>query len=187
MATVNKKVMIPESVKSILVICLLTIGLTSIQGCSTSDSETSLPRPSCEDNIQNQGENGVDCGGPCSPCKAKLSASVNGSDWQAQGNINTSINGNSIIILSGNGTSTLSMIYTGPFTEGTYNLAAATYGITATAQNFISSEGSITFNSWDYANEQISGTFNFKAFDSSGSGDSVVVTQGNFSYVTFQP
>lgn len=24
--------------------------------------------PSCNDGIQNQGETGVDCGGPCSPC-----------------------------------------------------------------------------------------------------------------------
>lgn len=179
--------MIPETVKNIISIGLLAIGLTFIQGCATSDSETSKPRASCEDNIQNQGENGVDCGGPCNPCPPSLSATVNGSSWQAQGNINTSINGNSIIILSGNGTSTLSMIYTGPFTAGTYSLSAATYGITATAQNFISNDGTITFNSWDYANEQISGTFNFKAFDSSGSGDSVVVSQGNFSYVTFQP
>lgn len=179
--------MIPVPIKKKLIICFMSLGVMFIQGCATSDSETSQPRPSCEDNIQNQGENGVDCGGPCTACKAELSANINGSSWQAQGNISTSINGNSIIILSGNGTSTLSMIYTGPFTAGTYNLSAATYGITATSQNFLSSEGTITFTSWDYSNEQISGSFNFKAFDSSGSGDSVVVTQGIFGYVPFQP
>jgi len=27
-----------------------------------------LPCPSCEDGIQNQGEEGIDCGGPCKPC-----------------------------------------------------------------------------------------------------------------------
>jgi len=26
------------------------------------------PCPSCEDGIQNQGEEGIDCGGPCKPC-----------------------------------------------------------------------------------------------------------------------
>ncbi len=29
------------------------------------------PAPSCSDNIQNQGETGVDCGGPCLPCYLK--------------------------------------------------------------------------------------------------------------------
>lgn len=27
------------------------------------------PGPSCSDNIQNQGEEGIDCGGPCQPCE----------------------------------------------------------------------------------------------------------------------
>lgn len=30
------------------------------------------PAPSCFDNIQNQGETGIDCGGPCTPCAIKL-------------------------------------------------------------------------------------------------------------------
>lgn len=30
-----------------------------------------LPAPSCMDNTQNQGEFGVDCGGPCAPCELK--------------------------------------------------------------------------------------------------------------------
>lgn len=29
------------------------------------------PAPSCTDNIQNQGETGIDCGGPCIPCAIK--------------------------------------------------------------------------------------------------------------------
>ena len=29
------------------------------------------PAPSCFDNVQNQGETGVDCGGPCIPCAIK--------------------------------------------------------------------------------------------------------------------
>lgn len=31
----------------------------------------SLPAPSCTDNTKNQGELGVDCGGPCGPCELK--------------------------------------------------------------------------------------------------------------------
>lgn len=30
------------------------------------------PAPSCFDNIQNEGETGVDCGGPCAPCTSNL-------------------------------------------------------------------------------------------------------------------
>lgn len=30
-----------------------------------------IPAPSCHDNVQNQGETGVDCGGPCLPCYLK--------------------------------------------------------------------------------------------------------------------
>ena len=29
------------------------------------------PTPACNDNSQNQGETGVDCGGPCEPCEIK--------------------------------------------------------------------------------------------------------------------
>jgi len=30
---------------------------------------TIIQYPTCSDGIQNQGEEGVDCGGPCPPCK----------------------------------------------------------------------------------------------------------------------
>ncbi|MDB9782763.1 DUF5011 domain-containing protein [Winogradskyella sp.] len=36
---------------------------------STSIQESTLtPPPTCDDGIQNQGETGIDCGGPCAPC-----------------------------------------------------------------------------------------------------------------------
>ena len=31
-----------------------------------------LASETCADGIQNQGEDGIDCGGPCSPCGKKL-------------------------------------------------------------------------------------------------------------------
>lgn len=34
----------------------------------------------CSDGIQNQGEDGVDCGGPCSPCAVGLAGDTNGID-----------------------------------------------------------------------------------------------------------
>lgn len=168
----------------LLVITLLTVFFTS---CSSDDKGVTTPRASCSDNIQNQGELGIDCGGPCNDCTPELTANVDGAFWEADGNINTSVNGNSIIFLSGNGTSTLSMIYTGPFTVGTYNLAAATYGITATGQNFIGNTGTITFSSWNSSEGVVSGSFSFEAFDLSGVGDTVTVTQGKFNLVPYQP
>lgn len=32
------------------------------------------PAPTCNDGVINQSENGVDCGGPCAPCKKKIDA-----------------------------------------------------------------------------------------------------------------
>ncbi|OFY66828.1 MAG: hypothetical protein A3H98_10945 [Bacteroidetes bacterium RIFCSPLOWO2_02_FULL_36_8] len=36
--------------------------------CKKKDDDTVTPASKCSDGIQNQGETGVDCGGPCSPC-----------------------------------------------------------------------------------------------------------------------
>jgi hypothetical protein len=41
-------------------ICAFTTGVFNV-GCT-------IIAPTCEDGIQNQGETGVDCGGPCTPC-----------------------------------------------------------------------------------------------------------------------
>jgi len=46
------------------VACTLVAG----NGSSSSCLNTIGTQPSCSDGIQNQGETGVDCGGPCSPC-----------------------------------------------------------------------------------------------------------------------
>ena len=38
--------------------------------CTPFTIDITLPAPTCTDGIQNQGETGVDCGGPCPPCGA---------------------------------------------------------------------------------------------------------------------
>ncbi|MBL0342020.1 MAG: hypothetical protein IPP71_14490 [Bacteroidetes bacterium] len=38
---------------------------------------------SCGDGIRNQGETAVDCGGPCDPCYPRLSAVLNGTIWNS--------------------------------------------------------------------------------------------------------
>src|SRR5688572_3264083 len=47
---------------SAVVIALLL--MTMIGGCKKEDTST----PSCSDGIKNQGETGIDCGGPCTAC-----------------------------------------------------------------------------------------------------------------------
>src|SRR5829696_3181026 len=44
-------------------------------GCS-KDDEDSTPVPTCSDGIQNQGETGIDCGGPCTACALSARDSV---------------------------------------------------------------------------------------------------------------
>jgi len=47
---------------------------TELSGCGTEENKPPTVQgcvyiPTCSDSIQNQGETGVDCGGPCLPCK----------------------------------------------------------------------------------------------------------------------
>lgn len=166
---------------------LLIVGCLLIAACGKTDTATSVPVPGCFDNIQNQGEFGIDCGGPCAPCPAKITAKIDGINWESAGSVTTVVNGNSIIFLGGDGTSNMALIYNGPFTVGNYNLQSANYTISATSTNYLANTGSITFLSWDNTTQLVSGTFSFNAFESSGSGDTVHVTNGIFSFVPFQP
>ncbi len=154
-------------------------------GCNKTDTGVSRPFPDCNDNIQNQGELGVDCGGPCNPCPATITAKIDGTPWQSQGQVTTMINSNSILFLSGNSTSSLSFIHTGPFENGTFPLQSAIYTINSTQTNYISNQGTVTFIDWDETTDQVFGTFNFTAFDASGSGDTIQVTQGKFIFIPY--
>jgi hypothetical protein len=156
-------------------------------GCNKTDTGVSKPFPDCNDNIQNQGELGIDCGGPCAPCLAQVTARIDGVPWSSQGQVTTIINNNSILFLSGNGTSSLSFIHSGPFENGTYALQSAIYTINTTQTNYISNQGIITFSDWNESIGQVFGTFSFTAFDATGSGDTIQVTQGQFKFVPYEP
>lgn len=166
---------------------LTLLALIALTACNKTDTGISKPFPDCFDQLQNQGELGVDCGGPCLPCDGRVTAKIDEVPWQSEGNVSSSVNNNSIIILSGNGTSSLSLIYSGPFVAGTFNLQSALYSITASGTNYLSNQGSITFTKWDEAEQQVSGNFNFTAFESSGSGDTLLVTGGTFVFVPYEP
>jgi len=168
---------------NLVLFCLIVISY----GCGKTDIGVSKEVPNCFDNIQNQGELSVDCGGPCQGCPSKMTANIDGVAWESAGSVTSITNGNSILILSGNGNSNLSLIYTGPFETGIYNLGSASYSITTTQTNYISNTGTITFYEWNEEEEQVSGTFSFNAFESTGSGDTIRVTQGQFLFVPYQP
>ncbi len=173
----------PFNRHALVIFCLILLST----GCIKTDIGISKEVPNCFDNIQNQGEFAVDCGGPCRGCQSTMNANIDGVAWESEGGVTSIINGNSILILSGNGTSNLSLIYTGPFETGTYNLGSASYSVTTPQTNYISNTGTITFYEWNEEEEQVSGTFSFNAFESTGSGDTIRVTQGQFLFVPYQP
>ena len=172
--------------KSILQVVIIAI-LTFNYGCTTKEQSTVAPQPTCSDQIQNQGELGVDCGGPCNACPGKMTAKVDGVAWVSGGNVTSSTNNNSIIILAGNGTSTISLIYTGSFVPGTFPLNSAIYSETLTQTNYLATSGSITFSSWNEQNEVVSGSFSFTGIESSGTGQTKSITDGHFEFVPYHP
>jgi len=159
--------------------------LTGLWSCNQVDTAISDPVPDCFDGQLNQGEIETDCGGPCPACQPKLTAKVNGMNWESAGSVTSQINGNSILISSGNASSNMSLIYTGPFVTGSFSLSGALYTLTAAQVNYTTTTGTVNFTKWDNVEKQVFGTFSFKAFETSGSGDSVNVTQGSFSFVPF--
>ncbi len=162
--------------------------LLTFSGCNSVDTGVSKPYPDCFDNMQNQGEQGVDCGGPCNQCESKMTAKIDGVPWSSQGSLTSAILNNKIIIGSGNGTSTLSLIYTGPFVNGIYTGQEGNYIINGNPNTtYISNQVNITFTNWDNVNNQVSGTFDFEAFESTGNGDTIRVTDGRFVFVSFEP
>jgi hypothetical protein len=176
-----------HSIYRSIVILLFSALLATLWSCNQVDTAISDPVPDCYDGILNQGEVEIDCGGPCSACQPKLTALVSGAYWQSAGSVTSQINsqGTSILISAGNSNSNMSLIYTGPFVTGTFNLSGALYTLTSISKNYTANTGTITFTQWDNVQKQVFGTFSFKAFETTGTGDSVVVNQGSFTFVPF--
>jgi hypothetical protein len=79
----------------------------------------------------------------------------------------------------------MSIIYTGPFTNGTYNLASAVYQETATQTTYVATGGTISFTDWNRVHHVVTGIFSFTADETSGSGAQKVITEGTFRYIPF--
>src|SRR4030095_7117121 len=106
--------MITDFIKSFSTLFCLTMALF-LTSCNTTDTGISKPFPDCYDGIKNQDETGIDCGGSCVPCPAKVTAKIDGIVWESGGNVAGSVSNNQLLISSGNGTSNLSLIHQGPF------------------------------------------------------------------------
>ncbi|MFM7055164.1 MAG: DUF6252 family protein [Bacteroidota bacterium] len=152
-------------------------------GCNPIDTAIS-DLPNCEDGILNNGEREIDCGGKsCSPCAARMNADIDGSPWKLFGpNITSQINGNSIFISGMDSLfRSISLIHTGDFAPGSYPLSGGLFS--NSANTYTASTGTINISEWDTTERYISGYFSFKAF--TGSGDSVTVSNGNFSFAPY--
>jgi hypothetical protein len=57
--------------------CQNTVPIVPKPAATMSCTAASLTTPTCSDGIQNQGEQSVDCGGPCTPCKTCFDQQVN--------------------------------------------------------------------------------------------------------------
>ncbi len=70
--------------------------------CSKDEDTDDTPVATCTDGIQNQGETGIDCGGPCAACNVCVTcvSSVQGSnditycesDFQSQADYDAAVN-----------------------------------------------------------------------------------------------
>ena len=165
---------------------ILVATVTIFSACNTQDTGISKPVPDCFDGIQNQGELGVDCGGPClETCPSKMTAKVDGAAWESAGNITSFETGNQLRIIGSNSSSTISITHQGAFETGTYNLYQALYQNYTSGLNYFSNQGTVSFTSWNESDRIVSGTFNFTSWESTGTGDTIIVTQGTFDSVHY--
>jgi hypothetical protein len=142
--------------------------------------------PNCEDGILNNGEREVDCGGSnCDPCPAQMDALIDGDSWSLFGptvtsQLNTT---NNSIFISGTDSlfRSISLIHSGSFQPGTYNLSGGLYS--TPSASFTTSNGSISISVWDTTERYIEGYFSFTAYGSGG--DSVRITNGQFSFAPY--
>lgn len=145
----------------------------------------------CFDGIQNQGETGIDCGGPCFfTCPMAMTAKVNGNSWVADtSKIQASYNSTSKqLTLTGSIAATLypriQLISYGTLQAGSRTLDNAS-SYTPDISAFVDfNSGTISLTEVDTRNKIIKGTFNFSCTDTA-SGTNYVITDGTFVNVSY--
>lgn len=166
------------------IILLFFVAALMFTACQKQNAETDnipLVAVGCDDGIQNQGETDVDCGGPCAPCTAALTAMV-GSDSFAATTVTSTPGTNTLLISASESAASISLIHLGAVALGTFTNDQATYA--AQGKNYTSNTATITFTKVE--NNAAEGTFSFTGIDfATGGTDSVVVTNGVFRRVAF--
>lgn len=151
-------------------------------GCKEDDSKEG----SCYDGIKNQDETGIDCGGVCyEECELiqKMTAKINGASWTADTAklIGSYTSGSQMLNITGRTVSTIyptiTLVYVGSLTTGTYPLHSNTR-YTKDISSFINfNSGTISLNIIDSHKKIINGSFNFSCIDTSA-GITYNITEG---------
>ncbi len=143
--------------------------------------------PNCADGIHNQGETGVDCGGPCSPCFPRMVATVDGNAWTSTSR-NAFLSGPySITIFGTDLNSTITITYSGTFKTGTYttsNVFSCEYRDSNGTLFQSGSESKLTIIELDTIQRKITAAYNFKAIDPL-TGDVKDITNGFFNVLEY--
>ncbi len=148
----------------------------------------------CSDGIQNQGETGIDCGGPCLKCEY-LSATIDGNNWEAeQLSVKGRLLGTEIVIQGSrkDGSSNIQLVYEGIWHPGTYAFKRATYSIPGHQYVLTDpSHSSVTFTTFTvtdstYQDSTITGTFSATLVDTLAAPmDTVEITNGSFTDIYY--
>jgi hypothetical protein len=153
------------------------------------------PCPSCDDGIQNGDETGVDCGGSCEPCMEAfmehMTCNINGVPFEA--NLVLGFDDLTTLEFQSDQSQERQLFFVLPSGtgEGTYELAnnpgfSARYAKLFDGE-FTTESGTITITLNNYAQAELSGTFEFTAveYDFGVPVDTVFVTDGSFGVEYF--
>ena len=143
--------------------------------------------PSCADGIMNQNETAVDCGGDCDPCYPRLSAKVDTIQWNSTSR-NAFISGPGILRIFGTDQfKSFTLYYSGPFASGTTETGVLFTGELRDENGTLYSSttgGSITFTTFDTVNKKVSGIFQVEVQEAVN-GTTFKVTNGVFTDLSY--
>lgn len=166
----------------LLIASSISLFVTSCGDDDDDQTTPSTPTATCSDGIQNQGETGIDCGGPCAACPTvsdtSYTAKVDGVVWESDIISVTNTPATKITLVgieSGTGTR-LTLTYSGPFTTGTVAMGStfvAEYR-NAAGTPFGGISGSITFTKFNTTSKVISATFTCNVKDNNANITKVI-------------